>query len=180
MRSMASDGSEIRSATLRWFDTVAAWLSDRQSAMGGGDGAASRPRAQGPVSSRRWAKTMARSVAVFGFGGLVPSAAQAAAPEATPGSERFILTWSAPSTCPDRSQIEAELRAMLVESMGSETSLRADGRIERSDDGWTLDLHLTSVSGTLKRHLEDDDCAVLANVAVLYIALAVDPSAALT
>jgi hypothetical protein len=69
---------------------------------------------------------------------------------------------------------------MLSAEAKSRTNLHATGVIEQGESGWVLILRLDAESGTLERRLQDASCQVLGEVAALYIALAIDPNAALS
>lgn len=92
------------------------------------------------------------------------------------------LQWEAPESCPD----EAALLQMVERYLGtplSAVTLAAapfiQAKVSEAEDGrFTLDLVLTSSSGTTERHIDNPACAVLAKATALAAAVAVEVAVA--
>lgn len=87
------------------------------------------------------------------------------------------LEWTAPPACPTRADVEAHARAYLGRELAADdTVLRARATIVPSEagDDFRLELDLEAGSGAEHFGVEDDDCAVLAEVVGLKLALAID------
>lgn len=108
---------------------------------------------------------------IFGLSWVSPATARAGG---------VTLEWTAPPACPTQERVELDVDAMLSADVKSGATLHAKGVIEAAEDGWVLHLRLDAESGTLERKLEDSSCQVLGEVAALYIALAIDPNAAIS
>jgi len=92
---------------------------------------------------------------------------------AQPAEEPVDLRWSAPSVCPPRATVLAEVRRLIGERSGE--PLEASGAILREGGVFRLTLRV----GGGERVLRDADCASLARAAGLILALAIDPDAAM-
>ncbi len=104
------------------------------------------------------------------FGWAAPTFAQA--PEAPE------LEWSAPSGCPNRAAILAEVRQLLGPDVKSWPVRPAQGVLSREAAGWSLHLEIASSEGVGTRDLRDESCLRLAQAAALALALSVEPPAA--
>ena len=84
------------------------------------------------------------------------------------------LEWSAPPQCPD----EGQLHALIEGHLGDRTlGLQARATVQAGPTGFVLDLEVQRGSTRDQRQVEAEDCEVLARVAALVVALAIDPVA---
>jgi hypothetical protein len=95
--------------------------------------------------------------------------------------EPVDLSWTAPAQCPD--QIEVLQRAARLLGRPAETQdgerLSVEGVVTQTDAGFHLELRSQMAAGVTERSMADADCQVLADVAAVVIAVAIDPLAAL-
>ncbi len=85
------------------------------------------------------------------------------------------LVWTAPSDCPDRAWVEARIASHLGRAMnGGE---HANVSVETSDAGYRMTVRTRTPSGAGQVGHEHADCSVLADLAALIIAMAIDPAA---
>ena len=84
-------------------------------------------------------------------------------------AEDVALRWSAPRGCPQRAEVERLLSAEVAPALGL---LQVSARIERTAQGFTLDLTIAASSGPIVRRLHARDCHSLAQSAGLLVALA--------
>ena len=91
------------------------------------------------------------------------------------------LEWSAPARCPTASAVQERLTRALVDSAADPRGLRARASVTEDEGGvLTLVLELERDDGPVgQRTLQASDCNELATAAVLIVALAVDPNAAI-
>jgi len=96
--------------------------------------------------------------------------ALAAAPEPA-------IEWSAPPGCPGQAQVLEQARALIGDPTAAaamqELTLR--GVIEPDAAGFLLDIDVRTPSGATRKTARAEDCMVLAGVAALMVAVAVDP-----
>lgn len=109
-------------------------------------------------------------------GSVGPAPAPAASVE-----PRVVLEWSAPARCPTASAVQERLTRTLAGSAADPRGLRAQASISEDEGGaLTLVLELERDDGPVgRRELRASDCDELATAAVLIVALAVDPEAAI-
>jgi hypothetical protein len=91
------------------------------------------------------------------------------------------LEWSAPARCPTASAVQERLARALADSAADPGGLRARASVTEGEGGvLTLVLELERDDGPVgQRTLQASDCNELATAAVLIVALAVDPDAAI-
>jgi hypothetical protein len=88
------------------------------------------------------------------------------------------VSWAAPVGCPNRSAVVAGVEALLGRPLDSKrVAIRAAGEVERIEDQrWLLRLTTRSPTGERERVLEGTTCQELAEVAIVLVAIAIDPS----
>ncbi|HWB79853.1 MAG TPA: hypothetical protein VG755_33040 [Nannocystaceae bacterium] len=86
------------------------------------------------------------------------------------------LRWTAPSECPGVDEVRGNVEALVGTAIVQGDAIVVDGVVTHSDQGWSLDLSITSASGSRTRTLPGASCRELARVAALLIAVAIDPS----
>lgn len=88
------------------------------------------------------------------------------------------LGWEAPEECPDARALQVDVERLLGRPLDAAdlTSIGMDGRVKRRGKAWHLWLE---IGGAQARELDAPRCETLAEVAALYVALAVDPMAML-
>lgn len=96
--------------------------------------------------------------------------------------EALAVDWEAPSSCVDADQAAARLQQLLPEvapPVGGdvEADLRADVAIVRSDVGFRATVRFEGPQGHDERSFEDASCSIVADAALLVIAVSVDPVA---
>ncbi len=103
-------------------------------------------------------------------------------PSASPAADAVALTWEAPPAC----ATQADVRSGLAFQLGAEASVAAAAEVQavatvtEVDHGsWRLTLRIETASGVTLRDILAQDCAELADVTALVVAIAVDPSAVL-
>jgi hypothetical protein len=88
------------------------------------------------------------------------------------------FAWNAPPGCPNASQIQAEIDALVSGSRSSGTSqVLALGTVTEHAGRWKLEAHIGTPGGLESRSIDADACAMLADAFALIVATAVDPSA---
>ena len=88
------------------------------------------------------------------------------------------LRWEAPAGCPDEARVRARVEGLLGRPLGPGPAvLEARARIEHDRD-WELRLTTTTADGSRTRPFHAGSCAVLADTAILAIAMAIDPTVA--
>jgi hypothetical protein len=105
--------------------------------------------------------------------GLPPEEVAQTEPQATQ------VSWDAPAGCPSRSAIVSGVEVLLGDSLDADRPVvvRAEGRIEPlASDRWKLSLRISSETGTRERTLEGTTCQELGEIAIVLIAVAIDPS----
>ncbi len=103
-----------------------------------------------------------------------PSFAQNPPPEA---AERVALRWTAPTECPSREQVIAEISRLL--SAGSEGAplVTAEATVKRTESSGFEVLVRTERAGVRgERVLRGEDCVALGRATALLIAMAASPS----
>ena len=85
--------------------------------------------------------------------------------------------WSAPPGCPNRAQVLGQVGALIRDPSGEDRLEQATvhGVIDVDDVGFVLRMDIETSTGTTRKSVQADDCTVLARVAALMIAVAVDP-----
>jgi hypothetical protein len=92
--------------------------------------------------------------------------------------EGVELRWSAPAqVCPVADAVLDDALAVLGAAPPAGTDVTADAEVVRDPDGLVLTLELRSADGTGTRTVRAQQCAQLARIAALVIALSIDPSA---
>jgi hypothetical protein len=88
------------------------------------------------------------------------------------------LSWEAPEECPDAHALQVDVERLLGRPIDAAdlAPIAVDGRIERRGTAWHLRLE---IGGAKAKELEAPRCETLAEVAALYVALAIDPMAML-
>jgi hypothetical protein len=115
------------------------------------------------------------------IGAVILSAGDAAA------TESVRLDWvrgEGADACPDGTEIARRVQARLGRSVLSDDARRRiEGVVERRGAGWRVTLRVRDADGTVVGRREIDassaDCEPVADAAVLAVALAIDPEAAL-
>jgi hypothetical protein len=99
------------------------------------------------------------------------SATARATPPASPE-----LEWDAPAGCPNREQVRRSIERWLQRSVEDvdARALRVHAEVQREGDHWTLALQLESPSGRAQARLTAKECATLAEVVGMQVALAAD------
>lgn len=95
------------------------------------------------------------------------------------GQGKSDVVWIASRGCPTRADIVAGIEALLGEPLDADRAVvvQAEGRIERlQPDRWVLRLSIRSPTGERARVLEGTTCQELGEVAVVLVAIAIDPS----
>jgi hypothetical protein len=87
----------------------------------------------------------------------------------------YELRWSAPSSCPGRSEVVDRIEELSEGGSEPHVHVTADATVEHAHDRWSLSLRISTTSGSRVRTVETDDCDELATLAALSIAIAIDP-----
>ncbi|MBL4689628.1 MAG: hypothetical protein JKY37_33885, partial [Nannocystaceae bacterium] len=109
---------------------------------------------------------------------LVPTFALALAAIGEPSvGEGIGLEWTAPSSCPQESEVREAIDLNLARDVFSEqlATVEVHGAIEETNGGWVLRVRTELPSGRVERAVESVECAELAAAAGLIIAVALDP-----
>lgn len=86
------------------------------------------------------------------------------------------LRWVAPPTCPDEARVRARVEALLGRPLGPGPAvLKVRAEIERGR-AFRLRLTTSTADGSRTRPFEGQSCDVLADAAILAIAIAIDPT----
>jgi hypothetical protein len=85
--------------------------------------------------------------------------------------------FEAPSECPSRDALDAELARLLGDAMTRGTPMSAKVRVTAANPGYRLRLELKQSQQRSQRTLEGASCETLLETAALLIAIAHDPSA---
>jgi len=104
---------------------------------------------------------------------LYPAESAAEAP-----SDPFALTWQAPSSCPERSELTRQIETFLGQSLEVRRmqQLKIDAVVhEDASAGFVATVSVTTPTASYERRLDHQDCARLTEAAALVIALAIDP-----
>lgn len=93
-------------------------------------------------------------------------------------TDRLVLEWTAPSACPQSS----ELRVMVARLLGGTIRLPAERTLDvraRVEQGttWQVEIETGSKPQVRRRLLEAESCAALADATALIVALMIDPKA---
>lgn len=86
------------------------------------------------------------------------------------------LTWSAPSGCPDRAAVVADV-ASLVEPGARLDAVAVVATVTREGVDHRLDLHVRTIHGELSRSFHAKRCATLARTTALHVVLAASEQA---
>lgn len=90
------------------------------------------------------------------------------------------LEWDAPTACPDRVDVLAEVeRFVAPEHRLQAAPLRVQAHVTSDEETWVLELVVAAEGGHMQRTLRGDDCKVLASAAALVMAVMVEPSGVL-
>lgn len=103
---------------------------------------------------------------------LGPSAVPPVEPTRPAGVE---LQWEAPGACPDEAVMQERIAAELVDPHG-EGTLEVEGTVLADDRGFRLELRTTFGALSDSRTLHDPDCQALADSAVLFVAVSLEPA----
>jgi hypothetical protein len=89
----------------------------------------------------------------------------------------LTLMWDAPPECPNATKVLAHLSEQLGRTPASAdgTPFAARGAVQKTDEGWRLELQTLSSSGAGTRAFVDADCEKVTQAGVLALALAIDP-----
>lgn len=104
-----------------------------------------------------------------------PSAARATDTPST------VLSWSAPSACPNEAAAIAQIERYLQQPLGAsrKQKLAVAVAVRTTEKrGFLGEIRVSSALGTHARTLENQNCAKLTEAIALVIALAIDPDAA--
>lgn len=101
--------------------------------------------------------------------GLVALVARAEVP--------LTLTWSAPTGCPKREAVVAEVERLLAARTKPSSPVTASASITRGAGDYHLRIVVETPSGGRQRLLAAPTCAELADAAALILAIAINPSA---
>jgi hypothetical protein len=105
---------------------------------------------------------------LMAFAGAAPAQAQSARPPVE-------LTWEAPSECPSRDWVLAEVARLLSSSHNPRLPAVATVRVEREADGrWHAALSLDARDAHSDRTLETENCNAIAAAAAFVLAVAVE------
>lgn len=98
-------------------------------------------------------------------------------PGPTEASRSIEVAWQAPADCPTQAAVEARVAELLGPAAlaGPREFEGARGTVDGESGAWRLTLEIETRSGVGQRTVESEDCASLAEVAALVVALAVDP-----
>lgn len=91
--------------------------------------------------------------------------------EARPVADDSVV-WEAPRECPDDAAIEARIAELVGEPP---VPTPATAKVQRLADRWQVELVTWIDGGSQRRELSASDCAVLADVVAVVIAVALDP-----
>ncbi len=133
-------------------------------------------RRRSTTRARRAASCALRIGSALSLGtGLWAGAAPARA-----SAPRVDFEWSGPKQCPDSSEVRARLDEHLaaISAAGYEREVVARAQVEARGDRLELTLDLRVDEAVGQRRLHGADCELLAEVAALLTAMAVDPAAA--
>ncbi|MBK6918602.1 MAG: hypothetical protein IPH07_14500 [Deltaproteobacteria bacterium] len=87
------------------------------------------------------------------------------------------LQWTAPAVCPDEAAVRSRVEQIIGRPLREgDEAVRVVARVT-DDEPPQLQLSITSDSGSRERVIDGRDCAELAEVTAVLVAVAVDPSA---
>ena len=91
------------------------------------------------------------------------------------------LRWSAPEGCPTPEELRRGVEALLGGALDApgRAAIEIDGRVARDAERWALTLRIANDSGARVRELPGTGCEELTDVAVVLIAVAIDPESTL-
>lgn len=91
------------------------------------------------------------------------------------------LRWDAPEGCPTADELRRGVEALLGAALDApgRAAIEIDGRITRDAERWALTLRIANDSGARLRELPGAGCEELTDVAVVLIAVAIDPESSL-
>ncbi len=121
---------------------------------------------------------MPRHVGVHWLAGVAAVAASCLPAALARADEPVSLAWEAPAECPDKSQVEAAIRAWLDQpgSTMPPSAVRVEATVRPASNGWELDLTLTAPGGSEHQSLLAARCETLMQIVALKVALAADPA----
>lgn len=101
---------------------------------------------------------------------------------ARPGENSFRLRWSAPTSCPDESDVKQRIQRLLNASKLAPATapLEVTAQVSASPEGFRLDLTVGSAPAARSRKPLAPSCGELAHATALVVALAIDPSIAVS
>lgn len=87
------------------------------------------------------------------------------------------IVWDAPSECPSEEDVRTAIEDLVGAPMDAHVKdrLRVEARIRPMDTEWSMHLRIETASGIRSRELTAPSCGKLADIAVVVIAVAIDP-----
>lgn len=87
----------------------------------------------------------------------------------------IALSWSAPPSCPDGAEVEAQVRRLVGGETAGPVRLRAAARVKEGPP-WVVRLTVRSRAGRSERRLEAESCETLAEAVAVILGLALERS----
>jgi len=87
----------------------------------------------------------------------------------------YELQWSAPTSCPSPGEVNAKIATLLEGSHGPGVFVSAEAEVDALDNGFSLELSVSTRSGRRARTIQSTGCDELASATALLVAIAVDP-----
>lgn len=110
--------------------------------------------------------------------GLMLCSALALASWDASAQAQWKLTWEAPVDCPRREDVLAAMRDIVGEAIFRATSLEADGRIRKVEEGYRLELSIANEDGPRVRSVDAKVCHDLLGASAVVLGLHVKRLAA--
>ena len=98
---------------------------------------------------------------------------------ASSGPHASDVAWDAPQGCPSRSAVVSGVEVLLGEPLAAErlVVVLIEGRVEQlANEQWKLSLRISTEAGTRERTFVGTTCQELGEIAIVLIAVAIDPS----
>ena len=110
---------------------------------------------------------------------LVATLVEVTAPNEPSRAELPVLTWIAPTGCPDEGWLTGEVESFLDGPLDAPRAGRfeAHGEVERTGETFILSWNVATDAGRTEERHEDPDCSRLARIAALKTALTLAPQA---
>ncbi len=102
--------------------------------------------------------------------GLVPWVHTVAQAQSAPRTD-FELSWTAPSSCPDKAIVRAQVAELAPSPASRDRPLRVEGSVRSGADGFELDLVLRDGRFEGHRRFESESCTEVVGAAAVTIAL---------